>query len=523
LFFFPVQIPFLKDYGGEQLGLWAAENPTGANRRTTSSAGNPLASNTASLALSSRGPLFMDSDLVSKLASFNRERIPERVAHAKGQGAFGTFTVTYDVSRITKAKVFSRVGKSTKMLVRFSATTGGSSSADTLHDNRGFALRFYTEDGNLDFPGCSIEAFNIRDPMLFPDLIRSQKKNPQTHVEDPNQFFDFFSLRPELIHNYIRLQADHGRPGSVRAINGSSINAYRCINAQGEMSYCKFWWESWQKIPPLGELDAIALAGTDPDFYTKDLYNSIAQGNYPKWTFGVQVITDEQAESLPFNPLDATKVWRFEDFPFYPIGVFTLDKNPTNFFVQIEQAAFCPSNLVPGVGMSNDRILMARAVAYKDAQRHRLGPNFDLIEVNRPLSRVDSYERDGVMRISSSDNGDGGPVYFPNSFNGPRIDPETVVGHVKATGYIARIDSGNDDNFTQARQFLDLDVGREERSRIALRIAAELADLVPSVRTRVLLNCIYPLGKDFAEAVVRSLQTLELSHHHSNSTNFIYQ
>ncbi|XP_035714697.1 peroxisomal catalase 1 isoform X2 [Folsomia candida] len=504
----PVTNPFLgpADF---QLSQFAATHPNGDSLRTTDGAGNPLPSNTASLAISNRGPLLFDNVLANKLASFHRERIPERIVHAKGHGAFGHFVVTHDVSRFTKAKVFNRVGKITPVLVRFSGTVRESGGAETLPDPRGFAIRLYTEDGNLDFPGLQIDAFTLRDPMLFPDLIRSMKRNPETHLIDQTQFHDFLSLRPEVLHNYVKFFADSVRAGSSRGMNGSAVNVYECVNAQGQVTYCKFVWHTWQSIPPLTDFDTVSLAGVEPDFYTKELYNSIAQGNFPKWTFGLQVMTYDQAESLSFNPFDVTKVWRLDQFPFIPIGVFVLDKNPTDYFTQIEQAAFCPT-FVPGIRTSPDRILQARAFAYKDAQRYRLGPNFELIEVNRPLSRADGYERDGSMRISAKDNGDGGPVYFPNSFKGPRIDRDMgTEGPHPINGIMARIDSRDEDNFSQPREYLEKDVGTEEKVRIATRIATVLASVsVPEVRLRVLTNCIAPLGTEFYQLVAGALQTI---------------
>ncbi len=352
-----------------------------------------------------------DSYLIDKLAHFNRERIPERVVHAKGWGAHGEFIATKDMSRYTTAKLFGKVGKKTEVLVRFSTVAGGRESADTVRDPRGFAVKFYTEDGNLDIVGNNTPVFFIRDPIKFPDFIHSQKKNPRTNLTDPNAQWDFLSLTPESLNQVTVLYSDQGIPYGFRYMDGFGTNTFTWYNAKGECKLIKYHFISEQGIKNIQPDEAEKLAGESPDFAGEDLQKAIARKEYPSWRLKIQMMSKEQAETYRFDPFDTTKTWYEEDFPLIEIGRMTLNRNPLNFFNEIEQAAFCPANLVPGTGPSQDKMLQARMFAYADTQRYRLGVNQTRIGVNAPKNAVFNYERDGHLAKNPTDTIN----YYPNS------------------------------------------------------------------------------------------------------------
>nr|XP_008509599.1 PREDICTED: catalase [Equus przewalskii] len=305
-----------------------------------------------------RGPLLVqDVVFTDEMAHFDRERIPERVVHAKGAGAFGYFEVTHDITRYSKAKVFDQIGKRTPIAVRFSTVAGESGSADTVRDPRGFAVKFYTEDGNWDLVGNNTPIFFIRDAMLFPSFIHSQKRNPQTHLKDPDMVWDFWSLRPESLHQVSFLFSDRGIPDGHRHMNGYGSHTFKLVNAKGEVVYCKFHYKTDQGIKNLSVEDAARLSQEDPDYGLRDLFNAIATGNYPSWTLYIQVMTFDQAETFPFNPFDLTKVWPHKDYPLIPVGKLVLNRNPVNYFAEVEQLAFDPNNMPPGIEPSPDKML----------------------------------------------------------------------------------------------------------------------------------------------------------------------
>ncbi|XP_035707591.1 catalase isoform X2 [Folsomia candida] len=362
-----------QDPSSAQLPTWGATHPGGNLRKATNGAGNPLPSGISSLAVQPAGPLLMDPVLINKLASFVRERIPPRVVHPLGFGAFGTFVVTNDVTAFTAARVFNQVGKETPVLVRFSKVNAKAGTPETTRDQKGFAVRLYTsEDGNLDFAGVVTNVFHISDPMLFPEVNRASFVNPVTNQPDHNMIFDFQSLRPETTQRYIKLLSDNlFAPGSMRSLNGHAVNIFLCTNNAGVSVYCKFGWKALQKIAPLTDKAAISLAGTEPGYYTKDLYNAIDSGNYPRWAFGMKILTFDRVNTLSFNPFDITKAWLEDEFPFIPIGEFVLNRNVANYFAEIEQAGFDPANLVPGISPNTpDIMLAARLFSYKDSQRY---------------------------------------------------------------------------------------------------------------------------------------------------------
>ncbi|MEU8998948.1 catalase [Streptomyces caniferus] len=429
--------------------------------RTTNNAGNPVESDEHSLTVSPDGPILLqDHYLIEKMAQFNRERVPERVVHAKGSGAYGFFHVTNDVSQFTKADLF-QPGKTTEMLARFSTVAGEQGSPDTWRDPRGFALKFYTEDGNYDLVGNNTPVFFVRDTIKFQDFIRSQKRRPDNGMRDNDMQWDFWTLSPESAHQVTWLMGDRGIPKSYRHMNGYGSHTYMWVNAGGEKFWIKYHFKTDQGIDFLTQEDADRIAGADGDFHRRDLFEAIDGGNAPSWTLYVQVMPFADAPDYRFNPFDLTKVWPHGDYPLIEVGRMTLNKNPEDYFVHIEQAAFEPSNMVPGVGPSPDKMLLGRLFSYADTHRYRIGPNYAQLPPNRPHVPVHSYAKDGPMRYEPSR---AARPYAPNSYGGPAADTlrygepagwETG-GEMVREAYTLRRD---DDDFgqpgTMVRQVLD--------------------------------------------------------------------
>ncbi|KAF2361008.1 Catalase immune-responsive domain [Trinorchestia longiramus] len=348
----------------------------------TNSSGCPLGDKLNSLTIGPRGPLLLeDLQFLDEMAHFDRERIPERVVHAKGGGAFGTFEVTHDITKYCKAAIFSEVGKKTPLAIRFSTVGGESGSADTARDPRGFAVKFYTEEGNWDLVGNNTPIFFIRDPVLFPSFIHTQKRNPATHLKDPDMMWDFISLRPETTHQVSFLFSDRGTPDGFRHMNGYGSHTFKLVNKDGKPVYCKFHLKTDQGIKNLTAERAASLAGSDPDYSIRDLYNSIASGKYPSWSMYIQVMTYEEAEKYRYNPFDVTKIWSHKEYPLIPVGKVTLNRNPKNYFAEVEQIAFAPAHMVPGIEPSPDKMLQGRLFSYTDTHRHRLGANYQQIPI----------------------------------------------------------------------------------------------------------------------------------------------
>ncbi len=394
---------------------------------STTQSGAPVTSDAHSQATGADGAIILtDHYLIEKLAQFNRERVPERVVHAKGAGAFGTFTTTEDVSGYTKAALF-QPGTATDMLIRFSSVAGESGSPDTWRDPRGFAVKFYTTEGNYDLVGNNTPVFFIRDGIKFPDFIHSQKRLPGTHLRDADMQWDFWTLSPESAHQVTWLMGDRGLPASFREMQGYGSHTYQWINAAGERFWVKYHFKSNQGVKSLTSDEAEALAGSDGDFYIRDLQENIAAGNFPSWDLHVQVMPYEDAKSYRFNPFDLTKVWPHADYPLIKVGTMELNKNPENYFSQVEQATFAPSNFVPGIAASPDKMLQARIFSYADAHRYRVGTNHAQLPVNMPKSQVDNYSQDGQGRFHF--NSPSTPVYAPNSFGGPAaVEPQSPAG-----------------------------------------------------------------------------------------------
>lgn len=435
---------------------------------TTSQSGAPVGSDAHSLTVGPDGPTVLhDRYLVEKLAQFNRERIPERVVHAKGGGAFGTFEVTEDVSAYTRAAVF-QPGTTTETLLRFSSVAGEQGSPDTWRDPRGFSLRFYTTEGNYDLVGNNTPVFFLRDGIKFPDFIRSQKRLPGSGLRDADMQWDFWTLSPESAHQVTWLMGDRGLPRSWREMQGYGSHTYQWINAAGERFWVQYHFISRQGVHSLTEQQAEQMAGSDADMHRRDLHEAIERGDHPQWDMSVQIMPYEDAKQYRFNPFDLTKTWSKHDYPRIPVGVLTLDRNPENFFAQIEQAAFAPSNTVPGIDLSPDKMLMARAFSYADAHRYRVGTNANDLPVNRPhAAEVHDYSQDGAARHSFKPAS--APVYAPNSFGGPVADPSAAgEGSWETDGELTRAAAtlhAEDDDFGQAGTLYREVFSDDERAR----------------------------------------------------------
>ncbi|REE80340.1 catalase [Lutibacter oceani] len=422
------------------------------NKKTvTTAAGAPVKHYEDTQSVGARGPLLLqDYFLHEKLAHFNRERIPERIVHAKGSGAYGKFTVTHDISKFSRAKLFSKIGKETKIFVRFSTVGGEKGSADTERDPRGFAVKFYTEDGNWDLVGNNTPVFFIKDPKKFPDFIHTQKRDPYTNCKSPTMMWDYWSLNPESLHQVLILMSDRGTPLGYRFMNGYGSHTFSLVNDKNERVYVKFHYKTMQGIKTFTDAEATEMKAKDPDFSQRDLVKSIEHGHFPKYALKIQVMTDEQAKSFKWNPFDLTKVWPHAEYPLQDVGILELNENPDNYFAHVEQAAFAPSNLVDGIGFSPDKMLQGRILAYPDAHRYRIGVNYDALPVNKCPYATNNYHRDGAMRFD--DNGGSAPNYRPNSFD-ELIEDDNYKGipyelDSNVAGYFDR-NENDDDHFTQ--------------------------------------------------------------------------
>ncbi|UYZ21277.1 catalase KatA [Mesobacillus jeotgali] len=438
----------------------------------TTSWGAPVGDNQNSMTAGHRGPtLIQDVHLLEKLAHFNRERVPERVVHAKGAGAHGYFEVTHDVTKYTKAAFLSEVGKKTPLFIRFSTVAGELGSADTVRDPRGFAVKFYTEEGNYDIVGNNTPVFFIRDAIKFPDFIHTQKRNPQTHLKDPNAVWDFWSLSPESLHQVTILMSDRGIPATLRHMHGFGSHTFKWTNAEGDGVWIKYHFKTEQGVKNLAAATAAKIAGENPDYHTEDLFNAIEAGDFPAWKLYVQIMPLEDANTYRFDPFDVTKVWSQKDYPLIEVGRMVLDRNPENYFAEVEQATFSPGNLVPGVDVSPDKMLQGRLFAYSDAHRYRVGANYNHLPINRPKSEMNSYQRDGQMRF----DGNGGKTvnYEPNSFGGPTEVNEHKQASFPVSGVAENVGYDHDDHYTQAGDLYRL-MSEEERERLVANIVAAM-------------------------------------------------
>lgn len=451
--------------------------------------GAPVADNLNTLTAGPRGPtLLQDIWLIEKLAHFDREVIPERRMHAKGSGAYGTFTVTHDISQYSKAKLFSVVGKQTPVFIRFSTVAGERGAADAERDIRGFAIKFYTEEGNWDLVGNNTPVFFFRDPLRFPDLNHAVKRDPRTGLRSAENNWDFWTLLPEALHQVTILMSERGIPKSYRHMHGFGSHTYAMINAAGERSWVKFHFRCDQGIANLDDAEAAALIGGDRESHGRDLLEAIDGGDFPRWSLSIQIMTAEQAASHRHNPFDVTKVWPKGDYPLIPVGTLELNRNPDNYFAEVEQAAFSPANLVPGIGVSPDRMLQARLFSYGDAQRYRLGVNHLHIPVNAPRCPFSSYHRDGAMRTDG--NLGAAPAYFPNSRGAwedqPEFDEPPLPIEDAAAHWDHRID---EDNWEQPGN-LFRKMSASERASLFANTARQIAAASRAVQDRHIANCL---------------------------------
>jgi len=442
------------------------------NNRLTTSWGAPVGDNQNSITAGNRGPtLLQDVHLLEKLAHFNRERVPERVVHAKGAGAHGYFEVTNDVTKYTKANLFSEVGKRTPLFIRFSTVAGENGSADTVRDPRGFAVKFYTEEGNYDIVGNNTPVFFIRDAIKFPDFIHTQKRDPQTHLKNPNAVWDFWSLSPESLHQVTILMSDRGIPATLRHMHGFGSHTFKWTNADGDGVWIKYHFKTEQGIKNITPEVAAKIAGENPDYHTEDLFNAIEKGDFPAWKLYVQIMPLEDANTYKWDPFDVTKVWSQKDYPLIEVGRMVLNRNPENYFAEVEQATFSPGTLVPGIDVSPDKMLQGRLFAYHDAHRYRVGANHQALPINRARNEVKNYQRDGQMRFD--DNGGKSVYYEPNSFGGPTETPENKQAAYPVSGVAESVAYDHNDHYTQAGDLYRL-MTEEQRAHLVSNIVAAM-------------------------------------------------
>ncbi len=473
---------------------------------TTTDAGIPVASDEYSLTVGPMGPIvFHDHYLMEQMATFNREMIPDRQPHAKGSGAFGRFEVTEDVSAYTKAD-FLQPGKVTNLAARFSTVAGESGSPDTWRDPRGFSLKFYTDEGNYDMVGNNTPVFFVRDPMKFQHFIHSQKRRADNGLRDHDMQWDFWTLSPETAHQVAWLMGDRGVPKTWRHMNGYSSHTYMWVNAEGERSWVKYHFKTDQGVDHLTQDEADQMAGKDADYHRRDLFNSIQDGDHPSWTLKVQIMPFEDAASYRFNPFDLTKVWPHADYPLREVGKLTLDRNPTDWHSEIDQLAFQPNNLVPGIGPSPDKMLLARLISYADAHRARLGVNYQQIPVNKPQCPMHSYSKGGAMRIQKVSD----PVYAPNSYGGPAAAaeryPEVATwqadGEFVRSAYTAHAD---DDDFVQAGTLVREVMDDAARDRLVSNVAGHLLDGVSEKVLERAFDYWRKIDKDVGDRIADSV------------------
>lgn len=462
----------------------------------TSQSGSPIADDQNSLSAGERGPLLLqDWHLIEKLAHFNRERIPERVVHAKGTGVYGTFTLTKDLSDYTIADHFNGVGKQTETFVRFSTVGGEMGSADAERDPRGFGLRFYTARGNHDIVGNNTPTFFLRDGIKFPDFIHTQKRNPLTNLKDPQAMWDFWSLNPEAMHQVTILMSDRGIPANYRQMHGYGSHTFSFWNTKGERFWVKFHFKSQQGVVNLTNEQADKLKGIDPDSSQRDMVVAITDGNFPRWTVNVQIMPEADANTYHINPFDLTKVWPHGDYPLIEIGVLELNRLPQNYFAEVEQVALAPSNLVPGVGASPDKMLQARLFAYADAQRYRIGANYNQLPVNCPhAAKANHHQRAGAMAgtqcpyHSSQTGGDASANYGPNSTAGALVEPANFAEPpLRLDGEAARYSRYNQDDYTQAGNLYRI-FSEDEKARLVETISGSLRQASLDVQQRMLAH-----------------------------------
>lgn len=459
------------------------------NKKLTTASGRPYTEDEDTMSVGSRGPLLLqDYILHEKMAHFNRERIPERVVHAKGTGVFGTFTVTNDISKYTKAKLFNAIGKQTKVFARFSMVGGEKGSADSERDPRGFAVKFYTEDGNWDLVGNNTPIFFIKDPKKFSDFIHTQKRDPRTNCKSPTMMWDYFSLNPESLHQVLILMSDRGTPYGHRHMNGYGSHTFSMFNETNEKVWVKFHFKTVQGIKNFTNDEAAEMKSKDLDFAQRDMVEAIDRKDFPKWTLKIQVMTNEQANKFAFNPFDITKVWPHASYPLIEVGTMELNQIPKNYFAEVEQSAFAPAHIVDGISYSPDKLLQGRLLSYPDAHRYRLGVNYEQIPVNRCPYMTTNYERDGAMTMN--ENGGDSPNYSPNSFDDIHTDETYKEPAMKLDNSIAdwydRNGKGEDDHYTQAGWLFNKAMNDYDRHNLVSNIVDSMNGIVGEKKDEII-------------------------------------
>lgn len=480
--------------------------------KLTSNNGAPVADNQNVMTAGPRGPMLLqDAWFLEKLAHFDREVIPERRMHAKGSGAYGTFTVTHDVSKYTRAKIFSEIGKQTELFVRFSTVAGERGAADAERDIRGFAIKFYTEEGNWDLVGNNTPVFFLKDPLKFPDLNHAVKRDPRTNMRSAKNNWDYWTLLPEALHQITITMSDRGIPASYRHMNGYGSHAYSLISADNKRYWVKFHFKTQQGIKTLTDAESEAVIGKCRESHQLDLYEALEDGDYPKWDMKIQIMTEEQANKSESNPFDLTKVWPHSEYPLIDVGTLELNKNPENYFAEVEQSAFNPTNIVPGIGFSPDKMLQGRLFSYGDTQRYRLGVNHHLIPVNKSRCPFHSYHRDGAMRVDGNHGSTLG--YEPNSsgewqeqpdFNEPPLDINGAAGR-----WNHRED--NDDYYSQPGDLFRM-MSSEQQQALFGNTGRAMGDAPKEIKVRHIGNCMKAdpaYGKGVAEALGISMAEVE--------------
>jgi catalase len=481
-------------------------------KKLTTVAGAPVPDNQNAVTAGPRGPMLLqDVWFLEKLAHFDREVIPERRMHAKGSGAYGTFTVTHDITKYTKAKIFSEIGKKTDMFVRFSTVAGERGAADAERDIRGFAMKFYTEEGNWDLVGNNTPVFFLRDPLKFPDLNHAVKRDPRTNMRSARNNWDFWTSLPEALHQVTITMSDRGIPLSYRHMHGFGSHAFSMINTKNERVWVKFHFVTQQGIKNLADAEAEAVIAKDRESHQRDLYESIERGEYPRWKMFIQVMIEEQARNMPYNPFDLTKVWYKKDFPLTEVGYFELNRNPENYFAEVEQSAFNPANVVLGIGFSPDKMLQGRLFSYGDAQRYRLGVNHHQIPVNAPRCPVNSYHRDGQMRVNSNAGRTIG--YEPNSYGEWQEQPDTKEPPLALSGAADHWNfrEDDDDYYTQPGKLFRL-MSPAQQKVLFENTARAMGDNPKEIKIRHIRNCMRAdsaYGKGVAGSLGISLNEVE--------------
>ena len=475
-----------------------------SDKKLTTEFGAPVESNQNSITAGARGPMLLqDVWYMEKMAHFDREVIPERRMHAKGSGAYGTFTVTHDITKYTKAKIFSEIGKKTDLFVRFSTVAGERGAADAERDIRGFAIKFYTEEGNWDLVGNNTPVFYFRDPLKFPDLNHAVKRDPKTNMRSAQNKWDFLTSLPEAIHQITIDMSDRGIPYSYRHMHGFSSHAYSFINKEGKRYWVKFHFKTQQGIKNLTDQEAEAIIAKDRESSQKDLFEAIERGDFPKWNMKIQIMTEEQANASKRNPFDLTKTWSQKEYPLIDVGVLELNKNPENYFAEVEQSAFSPSTIVPGIGFSPDRMLQGRLFSYTDTQRYRLGVNYASIPVNAPRCPFHSFHKDGSMRVDS--NNGSAVQYEPNSQGEWKEQKEYAEPPLKIYGDAYRYDHREDDDdyYTDARALFNL-MTDAQKQVLFENTARDMNGVTKEVQLRHIKNCMN-VDKAYGLGVAKAL------------------